>query len=71
MLDIGLKFYTDLVVKDTDLELFIFNEMFISHPQGWQKPGFYEYCPAQRIILGNPGFTSYTWQYGLYWVISI
>ena len=24
--------------------------------QGWQKPGFYEYCPAQWVLLGKPGF---------------
>ena len=28
--------------------------------QGWQKPGFYEYCPAQWAILGKSGF---------YWVL--
>ena len=26
------------------------------YTQGWQKPGFYEYCPAQWAILGKPGF---------------
>ena len=24
--------------------------------QGWQKSGFYEYCPAQWVLLGKPGF---------------
>lgn len=28
--------------------------------QGWQNPGFYEYCTAQWEILGKPVF---------YWVL--
>ena len=39
--------------------------------QGWQKPRFYEYCPAQWEILGKPGFY---WvllgNTGQYWVIQ-
>ena len=28
--------------------------MYLS--QGWQKPGFYGYCPAQVGFMGKPGF---------------